>query len=265
MAFDPSKFKTDEPRCFPVILLLDLSGSMNAVEGGDIVHTGKIVYSDGQHWEIVEGGTTRRDALYQSVKDMVDSFAAQATREKTIKVAVITFSGAGASLHTPYTDAAELRARGVPEFYADGDTPLGAALKKAKELLEDRIVTPGVWYVPNVVLVSDGEPNDCWKGPLSDFTEKGRSSKCLRIAVPIGTEADVAMMESFTKDKAMIFYAQDAGAIAEQFKQVVMSVTQSQTAAKTIKAATESATATLVRTAGSTVKRVAHHDDEDEE
>lgn len=261
MAFDPSKFKTDEARCFPVILLLDLSGSMNAVEGGNIVHTGQIVYSDGQQWEIVEGGTTRRDALYQAVKDMVESFAAQATREKTIKVAIITFSGAGATLHTPYTDAAELHSRGVPEFYADGDTPLGAALKKAKDLLEDRIATPGMWYVPNVVLVSDGEPNDRWEAPFRDFIGGGRSSKCQRLAVPIGAEADSGMMERFTGNKALVFYAQDAGEIAEQFKQVVMSVTQSQAASKTLSSATE----TVKRSVQTTVKRVARHAEEDDE
>ena len=260
MAFDPSSFKTDEPRYYPVILLLDLSGSMNAVEGGDIRRTGQIIYSDGQQWEIVEGGITRRDALYQAVKDMIDSFAAQRSREKMIKVAIITFSGNSATIHTPYTDVQVLQTQGIPEFQADGETPLGAALKKAKEMLEDRTVTPGRWYAPSVVLVSDGQPNDRWETPLSDL-KNGRSAKCTRMAVPIGAEADVAMMEKFVSDRSLIFFAQDAGSIAESFKQVVMSVTKSQAVAKTINAPT----ATLKRSIQTTIKRVTQHDDEDDE
>ena len=233
MAFDPGSFKSTAPRYYPVILLLDVSGSMFG---------------------------EKIEALHAAVTEMTNSFAAQRTREKMITVAIITFGGYGASLHTSYTDAPDLQSRGIPRFNADGGTPLGAALSMAKEMIEDKSTTPGRWYRPSVVLVSDGYPNDSWKGPLRSFINDGRTAKCLRIAVPIGTDADENMMLQFTGDRAQIFYAQDVAAIADAFKNVVMSVTVSQNASKPIDAAP-----TQIRAAGTTVKRVAHHDDEDDE
>ena len=233
MAFDPSSFQSSEPRFYPVILLLDVSGSMS---GEPIA------------------------ALHAAVTEMTNSFAEQRSREKMIKVAVITFGGSGAKLHTSYTDAPDLQSRGIPHFNANGGTPLGEALRMAKEMLEDRATTPGRWYRPSVVLVSDGYPNDGWEGPLRSFINEGRTAKCLRIAVPIGTDAYENMMQQFTGDRAQIFYAQDVASIADAFKNVVMSVTQSQKASKPIDAAP-----TQVRTTGTTVKRVARHTDEEDE
>ena len=222
MAFDPNSFKSTEPRYYPVILLLDVSGSMS----GDKI-----------------------EALHAAVTEMTNSFADQRSR-----------GGYGASLHTSYTDAPDLQSHGIPRFNANGGTPLGAALRMAKEMIEDKSTTPGRWYRPSVVLVSDGYPNDSWEGPLGSFINDGRTTKCLRIGVPIGTDADENMMLQFTGDRAQIFYAQDVASIAEAFKNVVMSVTQSQQASKPIDAAP-----TQVRAAGTTIKRVARHADEEDE
>lgn len=233
MAGFQESFRGSDLRYYPVILLLDVSGSM---EGDPI------------------------NALHAAVTDMVNSFAAQRTREKMIKIAIITFGGDRANLHMPYTDAPDIQARGVPRFNASGMTPLGSALREAKRLIEDKSTTPGKWYVPAVVLVSDGAPNDDWENALHDFIHNGRTAKCIRIGVPIGSGADVNMMEIFTGDRAMIFYAQDVSSIADAFKNVVISITKSQNNAKPI-----DAQPTVKRSVATTVKRPSRHDDEDED
>ena len=233
MAGFQESFRGSDLRYYPVILLLDVSGSMS----GDPIN-----------------------ALHAAVTEMVNSFVAQRTREKMIKVAIITFGGDGANLHMPYTDAPDVQSRGVPRFNASGNTPLTAALNEAKRLIEDKSQTPGKWYVPAVVLVSDGEPDRGWERPLQSFIHDGRTAKCVRIGVPIGTGANVNMMETFTGDRAMIFYAQDVSSIAGAFKNVVISITKSQNNAKTI-----DAQPTVKRNVATTVKRPSRHDDGDED
>ena len=106
MAFDPSKYKTKAAKKLPVILLLDVSGSM----AGEKI-----------------------DTLYDCVVDMVQSFVNAAVKETIIDVAIITF-GDSVDLHTPYTSAVELQKNGISRFRADGMTPLGTALRMADML-----------------------------------------------------------------------------------------------------------------------------------
>lgn len=194
--FDPSKYSMPETRRLPVILLLDVSGSMQ-----------------GQKIE----------ELYKAVNEMIEAFAAQAVKETEINVAVFTF-GAKVDLHTPYTPVAELKEKGISRFNANGCTPLGLVLQMAKDYIEDKEVTFGSDYSPAVVLVSDGQPNDSWEKPMQDFINSGRSSKSQRLAVAIGGDADIGVLNKFTGDSSMVFVT-DIGRIADSFRKVTMSVT----------------------------------------
>ncbi|WP_276948379.1 vWA domain-containing protein [Acetatifactor muris] len=198
MAFNAKAdiYKVKEPKKLPVILLLDVSGSMD----GDKI-----------------------DSLYDATVDMIESFAAAQAKEQSIDVAIITF-GRSVELHTPYTPVKELQAKGVDRFQADGMTPMGTALKMAKDMIEDRQVTPSRIYRPAVVLVSDGEPNDDWKGPMDAFINTGRSMKCQRFAVAIGTGADRGVLERFTQDADKVFFAGDASDLSEHFRTISMTV-----------------------------------------
>ena len=64
MAFDPSKFSVKTPKSIPVLLLLDVSGSM---------------YGD------------KIDSLNEALKDMLDGFKQAQTLETFIKLSIITF------------------------------------------------------------------------------------------------------------------------------------------------------------------------------
>ena len=196
MGFDPSKRKPPPGKKLPVILLLDVSGSMS----GDKINQ-----------------------LYDATVEMVDTFVEQKLKELIIDVAVITF-GESVDLHTPYTAVSDLQKKGINRFYADGMTPLGTALEMAKDMVEDKNVTPSNVYRPAVVLVSDGEPNDEWKSPLKNFIENGRSAKCQRFSIAIGTDADRKMLEKFTEDPNNVFFAENASDIALCLKKITMSI-----------------------------------------
>lgn len=193
--FDPSQFTVAKAKPLPVILLLDVSSSM---EGDKIA------------------------SLNQAVSEMLASFRVSEGGEIEIDVAVITF-GETVELVHPLASASTIEWRDLTAY---GMTPMGTALRMAKAMIEDREVLPSRAYRPTVVLVSDGEPNDEWRQPLEDFLTTGRSSKCDRMALAIGALADADVLAQFIAGTDYpLFYAKDAAGLHEYFKFVTMSVT----------------------------------------
>lgn len=196
MAFNPNNYKAPQAKKLPVILLLDVSGSMSGA---------------------------KIDSLYDATIDMIETFAAAQAKEQVIDVAIITF-GDSVDLHTRYTPVKDLQAKGISKFKASGMTPMGTALRMAKDMIEDKDTTPSNIYRPAVVLVSDGAPNDEWRGPLDNFKNNGRSSKCQRFAVAIGNDADDQMLKLFAEDNEHFLLAENANDIVDKFKQISMSI-----------------------------------------
>jgi uncharacterized protein YegL len=193
--FDVSKFTVVKAKPLPVILLLDTSGSM---------------------------GGQKIDALNQAVDEMITAFQGAGDSETEIDVAVITF-GRDVALRQPLTSVADVRWSGLS---AAGGTPMGTAIAMAKAMIEDKEVIPARAYRPTVVLVSDGQPTDSWEEPLDAFIGEGRSSKCDRMAMAIGHDADETVLGKFIQGTEYpLFYAKDAAGLRDAFRFVTMSVT----------------------------------------
>ncbi|MDR2117553.1 MAG: VWA domain-containing protein [Planctomycetaceae bacterium] len=195
MPFDASKFTVPIAKPLPIVLLLDTSGSMSG---------------------------SKIDNLNQAVKEMLAAFAQEEKMETEILVSIITF-GEQVNLYVPFTKASEVIWR---DMSANGMTPMGTALQMAKAMIEDKGTTPSRAYRPTVVLVSDGQPNDSWEQPLNDFIHDGRSSKCDRMALAIGADADRNVLTRFVEGIGNpLFEANQASKIHEFFNRVTMSVT----------------------------------------
>ncbi|PIX99934.1 MAG: VWA domain-containing protein [Hydrogenophilales bacterium CG_4_10_14_3_um_filter_58_23] len=194
--FDPSKFTAAKAKRLPVILLLDVSGSMS----GEKIRN-----------------------LNAAVSDMLDDFRDTENSETEIHVSIITF-GAEVKLHQALASAGDIQWH---DLAAGGTTPLGVALQMAKAMIEDKDVVPSQRiYRPVVVLVSDGAPNNGWERPLNEFISNGRSAKCDRIAMAIGADADEAVLGKFFEGtEHPLLYAENAKQLKEAFKYVTMSVT----------------------------------------
>lgn len=197
MAFNPATYKAPVAKKLPVVLLLDVSGSM----GGDKINI-----------------------LYDCVVDMIESFVNQKMKETIIDVAIITF-GSEVKLHSPcsesqpYVPVSDLQNQGISRFYADGMTPMGTALKMAKDMIEDKAFTlSNIYYRPAVLLLSDGQPNDSWRNPLDDFIKSGRSARCQRFAISVGNDADRSILREFTGDDNNIYFAENAEDIVDAFR-----------------------------------------------
>lgn len=193
--FDPAKYTAPTAKPLPVVLLLDVSGSM----GGAKIHN-----------------------LNGAVMDMLETFRGTENSEIEIHVAIITF-GAEVKLHQALASAGDIK---LHDLSASGGTPLGTAFKMAKAMIEDKDVVPSRAYRPTVVLVSDGRPNDSWEDPMQAFIRGGRSAKCDRIAMAIGADADEVVLGKFVEGtKNLLFYAENAKQLRDFFKFVTMSVT----------------------------------------
>lgn len=192
--FDPSKYTTPDPKPLPVVLLLDISGSMTG---------------------------SKIKALNQAVQEMIESFKQFETHELHINVSIITFGPV--NLFLPYTSANDVTWQDLDTV---GATPIGGALKMAKAMIECKKTTPSRAYRPAVVLVSDGMPTDDWQQAMNDFVSNGRSSKCDRMAMAIGREAPTQVLNKFVEGTPNpLFEASNAKDLAQFFKRVTMSVT----------------------------------------
>ncbi|MFP4698640.1 MAG: vWA domain-containing protein [Eubacteriales bacterium] len=191
-----NEFVRQDARPLPVILLLDVSGSM----AGE-----KIA------------------ALNQSVKEMISTFANEESTQAEIHVSVITFGG-DADLHTELMPAREIK---WVDMEARGMTPLGGALDIASDIIEDKKQIPSRSYRPTVVLVSDGMPNDRgWEKKLDNFTNNGRTEKCDRWVLSIGADADESMLAKFLDNgEKSVLHAEDARDIVRFFRFITMSTT----------------------------------------
>lgn len=190
-------FAAPEPRPLPVIVLADTSGSM-AVNG-------------------------KIDALNEALKSMILSFGRETRLRAEIQVGLITFGGDAAQAHVPLVGAH--RIDGVQALSASGRTPMGSAFIMARQWLEDKALVPSRAYRPVLVLVSDGEPTDDWKGPLEALKTSERGQKATRFAMAIGADADRQMLRQFANDlEAPVFEADGARDIVKFFRAVTMSV-----------------------------------------
>ena len=193
--FDPSKFTAAKAKPLPVILLLDVSGSM----GGEKIRN-----------------------LNDAVRDMLEVFRDTENSETEIWVAIITF-GDQVKLHQKLVSAGQIQWQ---DLSAGGSTPLGVALQMAKAMIEDKDIVPSRAHRPTIVLVSDGQPTDDWENPLKGFISDGRSGKCDRMAMAIGAQADETVLGKFIEGTPNgLFYSENAKQMRDFFKFVTMSVT----------------------------------------
>lgn len=134
-AFEGAEFVDNpEPRC-PCVLLLDTSKSMS----------GKPIE------ELNAGLKLFRDELLE------DELAS-----KRVEVAIVAFGPTRVENDFSTPEFFE-----APELMAEGETPLGAAIEQALELVDQRKETyreNGInYYRPWIFLITDGAPTDTWE------------------------------------------------------------------------------------------------------
>ncbi len=143
------------------------------------------------------GENGKIEALNRAIAEMVETLVNDADAPAQIRLAVIAFGGADASLHLPLEPVEHVR---WTPMVARGKTPLGAALRLLTALLSDESKVRRNSYYPTLVLLSDGRPTDEWSDGLQALLESERGRKSVRLAVAIGADADVDVLRAFVSD-----------------------------------------------------------------
>lgn len=145
-----------EPRC-PCVLLLDVSGSMNG-RPLDELNAGLTVFKD--------------------------ELAADVLAMKRVEVGIVTFGPV--KIETPFTSASTFY---PPNLQSQGDTPMGAAIMQALNMVEDRkrdYRANGIsYYRPWVFLITDGGPTDSWQAAAAAIREGEASKKFAFFAIGV--------------------------------------------------------------------------------
>ncbi|MGQ4806972.1 hypothetical protein NKDENANG_00310 [Candidatus Entotheonellaceae bacterium PAL068K] len=153
-----------EPRC-PCVLLLDTSGSMSGA---------KIA-------ELNRGLETFAEELHS------DTMAA-----KRVEVAIVTFGPVQTVQHFVTADMFQ-----APTLVASGNTPMGAAIQNAVELVAERKTAykaNGIgYYRPWVFLITDGAPTDNVSAATAAIRE-GEATKSLMFYAVGVMEADMSRL-----------------------------------------------------------------------
>ena len=187
------EFTAQPKRVLPLILLADTSSSMSNCIG----------------------------ELNMAIRDMLGTLKEQESLKAEIYISFITFGKGGANLHTALTPVSDIE---FNDFIVGDLTPLGGALRIAKDMVENREIITSKSYAPIILLLSDGGPNDDgWEDEMHRFINDGRSKKCMRMSLGIGRDYDYDVLKCFSSS-GEVYEAKDSTNIIDFFKFMTMTI-----------------------------------------
>ena len=198
------KFVARKPRPLPIFALPNTSGSMSV---------------------------EKINELNLALREMLNALNNADDIRGKFQLSVIAFGG-DVKVIQPLADISEIT---LSELTASGNTPMGQTFEVVKEMIEDREIVSSRAYTPTIVLISDGLPTDCteemyrgknyfdWE-PLKSLHSGERSSKCQRLALGIGEDADADMLKAFIDNSEIpVIKTRYASGITKFFRWVTMS------------------------------------------
>jgi len=142
-------------------------------------------------------------AIRQTIPDMQKE--ADADPNASVMVRALKFSD-GAQWHIP--TATPVDQFNWADLQAGGVTAMGMALEMVATEL--RSFPPDTKRLPPVlVLLTDGQPTDDFKRGLDELMNVPWGKKAVRIAIAIGKDADISVLEQFTGNKELVLEAKN--------------------------------------------------------
>jgi uncharacterized protein YegL len=171
------------------IWMVDCSGSMHGEKIGTVNH-----------------------AIQDTIPEMVD--AANSNPYAQLLVRTLKFSTGAEWVTTTPTKIDDFA---WSDLSADGVTDLGMAFN----LLSEQLTIPPMSdraLPPVIVLLSDGQPTDDYKDGLDTLLALPWGRKAVRIAIAIGRDADLDVLEEFTGNKSLVLEAKNREMLVRMIK-----------------------------------------------
>ena len=164
--------------CNPLVLLIDVSGSM----AGEPIQT-----------------------LNEGLKILKEELMKDELARKRIEIALITF-GTDVSVKENFTS---IRNFSPLNLFAEGARPTGSAINKALEIIQEReqkYASEGIYvHRPIIFLIAGGEPTDNWKTAANNLKELWEKKRITFFGVGIGEESMevLSKISSFRQPKQL--------------------------------------------------------------
>lgn len=138
--------------------------------------------------------------LNRGIQMFVDELLKDEIAKYSAEIAVVEFNS-NAETKLPFTPVSELKSM-KSELYAEGMTAMGAGVKMAINLLNDRKAyykKNGIpYYQPWLVLMSDGGPNDEYVSAANLAHQMSKGKQLLSIPIGIGSSARLDVLAQFS-------------------------------------------------------------------
>ena len=154
------------------------------------------------------------------------------SNDAEIQISVLQFSS---GVKWSYTDPIPADSFSWRTLAASGTTDFGAACKELASKLTRQaggfMASAAGSYAPVFILLSDGGPTDSYETALKNLTEINWFKAGVKIAIAIGDDANVSVLEEFTKTKESVYTVHNI----ESLKKIIrcVSVTSSMVASRT--------------------------------
>jgi uncharacterized protein YegL len=188
-------------RKVPICLVLDVSGSM-----GDRDNT----------------RLTKIEELNKNFKDFITFVRTNPKARSMVDLSVISF-GHEVTVVNGYSNIESIK---ETRFSANGPTPMGAAMKKALDLLELRrkyYKDKGIQHFkPILILMSDGEATDNYEESAAEVSSKVKEKRVKVLPFIIGRNNQSKALAAFSP-----FYKPKAVTSSEDFKEMFRLLSES--------------------------------------
>jgi len=189
-------------------------------------------------------------AIRQTIPDMRKE--ADDNPNAKLMVRAVKFSD-GAVWHIPV--ATPVDAFNWVDLTAGGITSMGMALEMVAAELKS--FPPETKRLPPVlVLLTDGQPTDDFRKGLDDLNNTPWGKKAVRIAIAIGRDADLSVLEQFTGNKELVLEAKNPQLLIKFIK-------WASTVIKTVSAPKASPDGTVAGVDTNTIPVLSDGDDDD--
>jgi len=179
----------------------------------------------------MEGG--KIGALNNAVEEILPMVGqiSKDNNDAEIEIAVLQFSSGAKWLYSNPTPAENFSWRNLT---VDGSTDFGVACTELTAKLTTKaggFMSSGSGsFAPVFILLSDGQPTDSYQTPLKNLKEKNWFKAGVKIAIAIGDDANVSVLEEFTGSKESIYIVHNIEALKKIIRCVA--VTSSMVASK---------------------------------